>query len=108
MEIAAHIWIGWIAATASIGSFVAQAIKIVRERNAEGISAMTYAMTLTTFALWSVYGLLQRDMALLAANAICFILSAFIFLMILLPDRKRNKVADRIESAIFDEPPEKC
>lgn len=108
MEMATHTLIGWIAATASIGSFIAQAFKIVRERNAEGISAATYAMTITTFALWSVYGLLQRDLALLAANTVCFLLSAFIFVMILLPDRKRNKVADRIEAAISDEPSEKC
>lgn len=108
MEIDLLTLIGWVAAAASIGSFVAQALKLVRERDAAGISAATYAMTVTTFALWSVYGLLQRDVALIAANAVCFALSAFIFVMVLLPVRKRNKVADRIEAAILDNPSEKC
>lgn len=103
MEFNNLVLIGWVAAAASIGSFVAQAIKIVRERNAQGISVATYAMTLVTFALWTAYGIIKSDPALLAANAICFALSGFILFMIILPASKRNRIAAKIEAAIGEE-----
>ena len=56
--------IGWVdligvaAALCSITSFAPQIIKIVREKDASSVSLKTYALTVTTFVLWTAYGAL--------------------------------------------------
>jgi MtN3 and saliva related transmembrane protein len=70
----------------------------VRTRNVEGLSVVMYALTVAAFALWLGYGILRSDWALMVPNAICLLLSLFIFAMLIMPARSRNHVADSIES----------
>ena len=56
-----------------------------------------YALTVTGFAFWIAYGLTLGQWPIVGANGICFVTSAFILLMKLLPRQKRDRVADAIE-----------
>ena len=95
MDIA--VLVGAAAAIASTTSFLPQAVKIVRTRDTKSISAAMYAITVTGFALWTAYGLMLGSWPLIAANTICLALSAFIFMMKLLPQREKEEVADTID-----------
>ena len=77
------------AALASIASFAPQAVKIIRTRKTKDISLWMYILTVSGFALWTTFGFLTPQWPLLAANVICLLLSAFILMMKVLPDRKR-------------------
>lgn len=78
-------WIGSAAALASTVSFIPQAWKIIRTGKTNDISTGMYVVTVTAFALWMTYGLMLRQWPLVASNAICLLVSAFILAMKLLP-----------------------
>jgi len=85
--------LGYFAALASMASFIPQAWKIIRSRETKDISAGMYLLTVCAFALWLVYGVLQRQWPLVISNGVCFLLSGFILLMTLLPRAQKNQVA---------------
>jgi MtN3 and saliva related transmembrane protein len=91
--------IGTIAAICSTISFAPQAWKIVHTRETKDISTGMYLFTVAAFATWVVYGVLLSQWPLIVANSICFVLSAFILAMKLLPKREKNKVANALEIA---------
>ena len=70
--------IGTGAALCSMTSFVPQIAKIVRERDAASVSLRMYAVTVTGFSLWIVYGALTGTWPVVGANVVCLILSATI------------------------------
>ncbi len=84
------------AATLSMVSFVPQAWGIIRSRNTDGISLKTYLITVIGFITWLVYGFLLMQWAIIVQNIICLGLSAFILTMKLLPQRKKEVVADAL------------
>jgi MtN3 and saliva related transmembrane protein len=90
---------GTLAALCSTVSFVPQAWRIVRTRDTQAISPLTYSLTVTGFALWAAYGVGLGEWPLIVTNSICFVLSAFILLMTLLPRAKKDAVADTIDPA---------
>ncbi|MBW8812007.1 MAG: SemiSWEET transporter [Caulobacterales bacterium] len=77
MPLAADI-VGVGAALCSMGSFVPQIVKIVREREADGVSLRMYAVTVTGFTLWTAYGFLTRSWPVAGSNIVCLLLSATI------------------------------
>ncbi len=85
--------LGYLAALASMASFVPQAWKIIRSRQTKGISSGMYLLTVSAFGLWLVYGVLLKQWPLVVSNAVCFGLSAFILVMTLLPQARKDKVA---------------
>ena len=85
--------LGYLAAAASMASFVPQAWKIIRSRQTKDISAGMYLLTVSAFALWLAYGVLQRQWPLVVSNGVCLALSSFILVMTLLPKSKKKKVA---------------
>jgi MtN3 and saliva related transmembrane protein len=89
--------VGFLAALASTISFSPQAWKIIRTRDTEGISAVSYAVTTAAFALWLAYGIMLGRWPLILSNAICFLLAAFILVMTLLPQPKKEKVAKSLD-----------
>lgn len=89
---------GTFAALCSTISFVPQAWRIVRTRDTQAISPVTYSLTVTGFALWTAYGVGLGEWPLIVTNSICFVLSAFILSMTLLPRAKRDAVADTIDA----------
>jgi MtN3 and saliva related transmembrane protein len=91
--------IGSFAALASTVSFAPQAWKIIKSRHTADISFGMYAITVCGFALWTIYGILLGEWPLIVTNSICFLLSAFILMMKILPRRQKNKVADTLDPA---------
>jgi MtN3 and saliva related transmembrane protein len=95
MDIAA--WVGGIAAAASVSSFAPQAWRIIKDRRTDGLSAAMYMLTCFGFALWTVFGVLKGEWAIIVPNSICLALAGFILLLILLPDRKTAAVAEALD-----------
>lgn len=69
------------AAVCSTVSFAPQAIKVIRTRATRDISFWMYVLTVGAFALWTAYGVMTAQWALIAANSICLALSGFILAM---------------------------
>ena len=68
--------VGVAAALCSMGSFVPQALKIMRDHEADAVSAPMYVVTVAGFALWTGYGVLIGQWPLIVANAISGALAA--------------------------------
>ena len=89
--------LGYLAAAVSTASFLPQAWKIIKSRQTKDISFGMYFLTVTAFGLWLTFGILARQWPLVVSNSICFILSAFILVMKVLPQSRKNAVADALE-----------
>ena len=81
------VLIGGSAALCSMGSFAPQALKILRERDASGVSLRMYLITVLGFSLWSAYGVLLRSWPLVASNLVCLALSGLILALKLRANR---------------------
>lgn len=90
--------IGTVAAVCSMVSFTPQAWKIIRTRETKDISAGMYSLTVSAFAFWCLYGALLGQWPLIVSNGVCLALSGFILMMTMLPQAKKEAVADAIES----------
>lgn len=93
----AAVWIGGLAAIASVASFTPQAWRIIKDRRTDGLSAAMYALTCVGFALWTSFGVLKGEWAIIVPNSICLVLSAFILILILLPPRQTKAVAEALD-----------
>ncbi len=94
------------AATLSMVSYVPQAWSIIRSRSTEGISLKMYLITVAGFITWLIYGILQGQWAIIVQNIICLCLSAFILTMKLLPQPKKEAVADVLAPVVGADGPE--
>ena len=92
----AIVILGYLAAIASMASFVPQAWKIIRSRKTKDISAGMYLLTVSAFALWLAYGMFLKQWPLVVSNGVCLALSAFILAMTLLPQRHKDEVASTL------------
>ncbi|WP_060501751.1 SemiSWEET transporter [Rhizobium sp. Root1204] len=72
--------IGYLASLCSVTSFVPQVWKVFKTGDTAAISARMYALTVSGFALWSVFGLIRGEWPIILTNTICFCLSGCIFL----------------------------
>jgi MtN3 and saliva related transmembrane protein len=70
---------GVAAGLCSMASFIPQIIKIVRERDASGVSLRMYAVTIVGFACWVAYGALSNAWPVIVSNAVCLALVITIF-----------------------------
>ncbi len=95
------------AATLSMISFVPQAWSIIRSRNTDGISVKMYLITVTGFVTWLIYGILVRQWAIIVQNIICLVLSSFILTMKMLPQKKKEGVADKVAAVLPAAGPER-
>lgn len=86
--------VGVVAALCSMGSFAPQALKILHERDASGVSLRMYIITVIGFSLWCAYGLLLRSWPLVGSNLVCLALSGLI-LVLKLRDGSENAYRDR-------------
>ena len=73
--------IGVAAALCSISSFAPQILKIVRDKDASSVSLKTYALTVTTFVLWTAYGALAPAWPVAASNAIAFLMALSVLVL---------------------------
>jgi MtN3 and saliva related transmembrane protein len=64
-----------------MGSFIPQAIKVIREQDARAVSLRMYVVTVIGFALWAGYGVLVGSLPLIASNLISLALSGLILFL---------------------------
>ena len=83
--------IGVGAALCSMSSFIPQAVKIIKERDASSVSLRTYVVTVIGFSLWTLYGVLLKSWPLIGSNVISLVLSTWILgLKIWLPSNSKT------------------
>jgi MtN3 and saliva related transmembrane protein len=70
--------LGLIAGFIGAFAFAPQALKIVRDRDAGGVSALTYAMVLSGALLWGAYGVLRAAPSIILWNAVAALLAAMV------------------------------
>ena len=87
--------VGVAAALCSMGSFIPQAVKIVRERDASSVSLRMYVVTVIGFALWTGYGVLLESWPLVASNLISFALAGLILVLKLRRGQATGPAASR-------------
>ena len=85
--------LGYLAALASMASFVPQAWKVIRTRETKDISIGMYVLTVAAFALWLGFGIALGQWPLVVSNGVCLALSLFILAMTLFPKKEKEKVA---------------
>ena len=73
--------VGVAAAVCSMSSFVPQAVKIWRERDAASVSLRMYVVTVAGFSLWAAYGVALGSWPLVGSNLVCLALSAAILVL---------------------------
>lgn len=81
--------IGSMAAVLTTAAFVPQAYQSYKTRDLSGISLPMYSAFTLGVALWLIYGLLLKDLPIIAANAITFALSAVILILKVKQDRNK-------------------
>jgi MtN3 and saliva related transmembrane protein len=81
----APLWLvntfGVVAGLCSMARFVPQIIKLVRTRDASGISLRMYAVTTFGFICWTIFGALSDSWPVLTANAVCLVLVITILIL---------------------------
>jgi MtN3 and saliva related transmembrane protein len=81
MAYAASEWVGMAAAFLTTGSFVPQALRVLKTRDTRAISLAMYAMFTTGSLLWFIYGICIKSTSVFAANAITFFLALTILIL---------------------------
>ncbi|MBA3463480.1 MAG: SemiSWEET transporter [Deltaproteobacteria bacterium] len=92
--------IGYVAATLSVTAFLPQAWKVIKTRETKELSTPMWILEICAFAMWIAYGVAKSALPIIIPNVICFILAGFILVMKLLPEKKRNKVADVLDPTV--------
>ncbi|MFP3872776.1 MAG: SemiSWEET transporter [Candidatus Aenigmatarchaeota archaeon] len=62
--------IGLAAAACTTTSFLPQAVKVIKTKDARSLSLPMYIILTTGVILWLTYGILVRDIPVIAANAV--------------------------------------
>ena len=73
--------LGLIAAFCTSVSFLPQVIHTIRTRSTHDISLRMYSLYTGGIFLWLVYGVMLRDIPLIASNSMTFILAGTILLL---------------------------
>ena len=73
--------IGLTAAACTTGAFLPQVVKTIRLRDTRGISLGMYTLFTTGIFLWLVYGISIRDLPIIAANSVTFVLSLTVLIL---------------------------
>jgi MtN3 and saliva related transmembrane protein len=73
--------IGSLAAACTTLCWVPQALKIIREKQTQGISLITQAVFTSGIALWLIYGLFLMNWPLILANAVTLVFASVILVL---------------------------
>jgi MtN3 and saliva related transmembrane protein len=73
--------LGLIAGTLTTMAFVPQVLKIRRTRSAADISTGMFVVFCTGVALWLIYGVLNRDVAIIASNFVTLVLALTVLIL---------------------------
>lgn len=70
--------VGYLAATLTTVSFLPQAIMTVKTRDTSSLSLGMYSLFTLGVLLWLIYGIYLSNPAIIAANAVTFLLATLI------------------------------
>jgi MtN3 and saliva related transmembrane protein len=73
--------VGTAAAVCSMSSFIPQAVKIWREKDASSVSLRMYLVTVAGFSLWTIYGVLLKSWPLIGSNLVSLSVSAMVLIL---------------------------
>ncbi len=73
--------IGLIAGTCTTISFLPQVIKIIKTKETKDISISMYIVLATGILLWMIYGILIKDLPVILANSISFVLAIIVLIL---------------------------
>ena len=73
--------VGLVAGAIGSFAFAPQALKILRDKSAEDVSAATYTMVCTGAALWLAYGILKQSPSIILWNAVCVALAGSVLVL---------------------------
>ena len=62
------IYLGYLAGLLTVASFVPQVIRAWRTKQTDALSIGTFALIITSGVAWVTYGVLKRDMPVIATN----------------------------------------
>jgi MtN3 and saliva related transmembrane protein len=85
--------VAMVAGTLSTVSFLPQVLKIWREGDTRSISLRMYSVTVCSFTLWLIYGVMIGNRPIMIFNTLSLFLSGSIFVM-----KWRNREKDREEA----------
>jgi MtN3 and saliva related transmembrane protein len=71
-------FLGLVAALCSTIAFLPQVIKVWRTRSTQDISREMFLLIVTSATLWLVYGILERDLPIVAADLASLVLATTI------------------------------
>lgn len=71
-------FVGYLAATLTTASFLPQAIMTVKTRDTRSLSLGMYSMFTLGVLMWLIYGIYLSNLAIIAANAVTFLLATLI------------------------------
>src|SRR5262245_31572887 len=86
-------FLGSLAAVCTTLCWIPQAVKIIREKQAGGISILTQTVFTIGIALWACYGFLVHRWPLIVANLVTFAFSATILFLKLRYNTSRNNTS---------------
>ena len=73
--------IGILAALCTTSSLLPQVIKIIKIKETRDISLLMYAMLVVGVLLWTIYGILKKDVPVVVANLIAFVLATSVLIL---------------------------
>jgi len=73
--------LGLVAGFIGAFAFAPQAFKILRDRDASGVSALTYAMVLSGALLWGAYGVFRGAPSIMLWNAVAALLAGMVLFL---------------------------
>ena len=73
--------VGLVAGFIGAFAYAPQAFKMVRDRDAAGVSALTYAMVLAAALLWGGYGILRAAPSIILWNAVAAALAGLVLVL---------------------------
>ncbi len=73
--------LGLCAAVCTTVSFLPQAARTIRTRDTSGISLWMYVLFCVGVLMWLAYGLLRRDVPVIAANAITLVTAGTVLIL---------------------------
>jgi MtN3 and saliva related transmembrane protein len=82
--------LGLIAGCVGSFAYLPQAVKIIRERRAHDVSALTYSMVLAGNVLWMGYGVLRASPAIVIWNAVAAAIAITVLALKLFSGRAAN------------------
>jgi MtN3 and saliva related transmembrane protein len=73
--------LGLVAGFIGAFAFAPQAFKILRDRDASGVSTLTYVMVLSGALLWGAYGVMRGTPSIMLWNAVAAALAAMVLFL---------------------------